>query len=110
MPRFGGGPIVSSGGGGTSFLHPGTLDATFAQGESEEFGTVTGLPATPARIVGFHAFEPGRGIAQDGYTYAFTVYQLNSNGFLWRLSLNADTFWPGPGTLLVRVNYLWSET
>jgi hypothetical protein len=90
--------------------HTTYLDVDVRQGETETFGTVTGLSPAPVHIVGYSIFEKDVGIAQSGYSWAFDVYAFTADGFHYRLAMIDDDYWPGPGAVHLRVSYVWSDT
>jgi hypothetical protein len=45
---------------------------------------------------------------QSGLTYIFKAYEMTADGFKWILKVIDDEYWPGPGPITVRVQYLWS--
>jgi hypothetical protein len=49
-------------------------------------------------------------IVQSGMVYSFNVSSFIANGFNWRLRVTGDEFWPGPGSVTIKVNYVWSST
>ncbi len=100
--------INNPGGSGTSSLFPGSIDVVLAAHSDETLGVVTGLASTPLHVVGEVLYEEGV-IVQSGLVYSFNVSQLNANGFNWRLRVLGDEYWPGPGSVTIKVNYFWSS-
>ena len=93
--------------GGGSSLAAGSFTATLNQGQDEVFGIVTGLSGTPLKVIGHNIAEQGVS-AQSGIKYDLSPYQLNSNGFNWRLS--SSEYWPSSGPINLTINYVWSTT
>jgi hypothetical protein len=86
-----------------------TLNVVLPAQYDEVTGVVTGLAGTPVGVIGISMFEVGV-VVQSGMVYAFSPYQLNANGFNWKLKVLGDEFWPGPGSVTIRVSYIWSTT
>jgi len=89
-------------------FYPGSIDVVLNAHSDETLGSVSGLPATPAHIVAASLFEEGV-IVQSGMIYSFNVTKLNANGFNYRLKVVENEYWPGPGSVTIKVNYIWSS-
>lgn len=109
MPFFEGGSVAgpSGGGGPTASAF---LDVMLQQGESEVFGQLTGLSSAPTAIAGHTIIERDAGVYQAGHSYTFQPYELMSDGFKWRVAMGPGEYWPGPGPVVLRIFYAWSDT
>lgn len=101
--------INPSSGGGSSSLTAGSIDVVLPAQYDEITGVVTGLSATPLKVIGQSIFEEGV-VVQSGIQYDFLPYQLNASGFNWKLRVLGNEYWPGPGSITIKVNYIWSST
>jgi hypothetical protein len=86
----------------------GSIDVVLSAHHDDATGTVSGLAATPLHVVGNVLYEEGVTV-QSGMEYSFHVTQLNAAGFNWKLKVLGDEFWPGPGSVTIKVNYAWSS-
>jgi hypothetical protein len=89
-------------------LNPGSIDVVFPAQYDEVLGVVTGLPTAPVKVIGEVAYEESV-VVQSGLVYSFNAYQFNSNGFNYRIKVLGDEYWPGPGSVTLKVNYIWSS-
>jgi hypothetical protein len=96
-----------AGGGGTS--HAAYFDVTLSPPSSEAFGTVSGLPHAPVKVAGF-AIREQDVMVQSGLFYDAQVVNYNADGFDYRIAIDLDEWWPGPGPVTLRVQYVWSES
>ena len=90
-------------------LTSGSLDVVLPAKYDEVTGVVTGLLSTPLKVIGQAIFEESVTV-QSGLQYDFLPYQLNANGFNWKLRVLGNEYWPGPGSVTIKVNYIWSST
>jgi hypothetical protein len=95
-------------GGGSSGLNSGTIDVVLPAKYDEITGVVTGLSAAPLKVIGQVLYEEGV-VVQSGINYLFVPTQLNSNGFNWKLKVLDNEYWPGPSSITIKVNYVWSS-
>jgi hypothetical protein len=100
--------LLASGGSGTTNVVS-TFSISLNPPTSEIFGTVTGLAGAPVRVAGFSVMEQGVSVT-TGLVYDVQVISLTADGFNYRLSIGRDEWWPGPGTMTLNVQYLWSAT
>ena len=84
-----------------------TLDIVLVPPTDEVFGTVTGLSSMPTAVLATAMRELAVTV-QSGLTYIFKAYEMTADGFKWVLKVIDDEYWPGPGSITVRVQYLWS--
>jgi hypothetical protein len=101
--------IINNSSSGSGSLSSGSLDAVLPQYYDQVTGVVTGLSSAPVKVVGQVMFEEGV-VVQSGMQYIFQPYQLNSNGFNWKLTVLGNEYWPGPGSIIIKVDYVWSNT
>lgn len=90
-------------------FYMGSIDVVLNAHSDETLGSVSGLPATPVHIIPSILFEEGV-VVQSGMVYEFNVTQLNSTGFNYRLRVIDNEYWPGPSSVTIKVNYIWSST
>jgi hypothetical protein len=88
-------------------IYTGSIDVVLNSHSDEVLGSVSGLSDTPAHIIPSVLFEEGVTV-QSGMVYEFNVTQLIANGFTYRLRVTGDEYWPGPGSVTIKVNYIWS--
>jgi hypothetical protein len=101
--------INNPSGSGSSSLTAVAMDVVFPAHSDEYLGVVTGLASTPFKVIGEVLYEEGV-VVQSGMVWSFNAYQLNSNGFNYRIRVLGDEYWPGPGSVTLKVNYVWSST
>jgi hypothetical protein len=89
-------------------FYTGSINVVLNAHSDETLGSVSGLSSTPAHIVSNVLFEEGV-IVQSGMVYDFNVTQLIANGFNYRLRVTGDEYWPGPSSVTIKVNYIWSS-
>ena len=94
---------------GSSTFVPGSIDVILHGGSDEARGTVTGLSSTPAHLITSVLYEEGVTV-QSGMVYAFNVTSFIPNGFTWQLRVLENEYWPGTGSVTIKVNYAWSAT
>jgi len=87
-------------------IHSAYFDVALDPPSSEIFGTVSGLAI--AKVAGFSIHEQNV-IVQSGLSYEVQIVKYNSDGFDYRISVGLDEWWPGPGPITLRVDYIWSE-
>lgn len=90
-------------------IHTASFDVVFNPPVDEVRGSITGLSATPVRAYGFSATEQSVAV-QSGLTYTVHVLKYNTNGFDYKVIITENEWWPGPGSLTVRIHYMWGET
>lgn len=94
----------SSSGGSVNIA---SLDITLPAKYDQVTGTVTGLSATPSYVISQAIYEEGVTV-QSGLQYNFTASNFASHGFSWTLNVLNNEYWPGPGSVTVKINYVWS--
>jgi hypothetical protein len=103
------GPTGPAGPAGPTTILFGQIDVVFPAHYDEYDGVVTGLPSTPIKVIGQVLFEESVTV-QSGMVWLFNAYKLNSNGFNYRIVVINNEFWPGPGSITLKVDYIWSTT
>jgi len=98
-------PGISGGGNG---IESGILNIVVQQGEDEVFGTVSGLSSTPVKVIPSKGVEVGSTV-WSGVSWNISILSLNSDGFDWVLKIIDEDSWHGPGSVTIRVDYIWSS-
>lgn len=83
-------------------------DVVLAPTVDEVFGTVSGLLKTPTKVIGFPVGESSVTV-QSGINYYVSIVKYNSDGWDFRLATLNNEWWPGPDSVTVRIQFLWSE-
>ena len=86
-----------------------SIDVVLNAHSDETLGSVSGLSSAPVHVIATTLFEESVTV-QSGMVYSFNVTKLNTNGFNYRLKVTDDEYWPGPSSVTIKVNYIWSPT
>ena len=93
---------------GGAKIHASYFDVALTPPTSEILGTVSGLSPSPAKVLGFESSEYGP-LVQSGLVYSVRIVSLTQDGFNYQITVADDEWWPGPGPITLRTQYIWSE-